>query len=126
MTDKTKLCSCWLGEPTEPYCAKHGEACAECGMLTAKHTKGEQGYCDEVIALRARVESAERNADYERDCRNKLRETLRNLMIDTERLDWLEENDYPCFERWSSGWGLAVHDKPSLRDAIDAEMEGRR
>ena len=41
---------------------------------------------------------------------------------DTRRIDWLEENDYPSFERWSTGWGLTVHDQPTLRAAIDIEM----
>ena len=41
---------------------------------------------------------------------------------DTERVDWLEQNDYPCFERWSSGWGLLIHEHDTLREAIDYEM----
>ena len=43
-------------------------------------------------------------------------------LTDTYRLDWLEENDYPSFERWSTGWGRTTHDQPTLRDAIDFEM----
>lgn len=46
---------------------------------------------------------------------------------DAERLDWLEANDYPSFERWSTGWGMNVpHVYASLREAIDAEMEAER
>ena len=41
---------------------------------------------------------------------------------DTYRLDWLEKNDYPSFERWSTGWGRTTHDHPTLRNAIDFEM----
>lgn len=48
------------------------------------------------------------------------------LREDKTILDWLEENDYPCFERWSTGWGLNIHDSATLRDAINIVRQTKK
>jgi hypothetical protein len=45
---------------------------------------------------------------------------IAELEADRARLDWLEREGYPAFERWSTGWGLDEHEWPTLRAAIDA------
>jgi hypothetical protein len=45
---------------------------------------------------------------------------------DTARLDWMESNESTGFEHWSTGWGFNDHSFPTLRDAIDSEINPKK